>query len=40
MQDGASGYAAQSTQANIRTYRIQIIFWPPFSPDLNPIKNR
>jgi transposase len=39
MQDGAPGHAAQSTQANIRTRGIQIIFWPPFSPDLNPIEN-
>jgi hypothetical protein len=39
MQDGAPGHAAQSTQANIRTRGIRIIFWPPFSSDLNPIEN-
>ena len=30
-------YRASGTQADLRERGIHIIFWPPFSPDLNPI---
>lgn len=38
MQDNAPGHAAQFTQDEIRERAIPTIFWPPFSPDLNPIE--
>lgn len=38
MQDGAPGHGAQATQNKIREYGINMIYWPPYSPDLNPIE--
>jgi ketohexokinase/beta-glucosidase len=38
MQDGAPGHGAQATQNRIREYGLNMIYWPPFSPDLNPIE--
>jgi transposase len=38
MQDAAPGHGAQATQNRIREYGIDMIYWPPFSPDLNPIE--
>lgn len=38
MQDGAPGHAAADTQQELRSRGITVIFWPPFSPDLNPIE--
>jgi len=38
MQDGALGYAIGDSKKEIRERRIIVIFWPPFSPDLNPIE--
>ena len=38
MQDGAPGYRAETTQEDLRERSIQLIFWPPYSPDLNPIE--
>jgi transposase len=38
IQDGAPGYAAADTKENLRKRGIIVIFWPPFSPDLNLIK--
>jgi hypothetical protein len=38
MQDGAPGHAATDTRRELRERGITIIFWPPFSPDLNPIE--
>jgi len=38
MQDGAPGHAAADTQADLKERGITVIFWPPFSPDLNPIE--
>ena len=37
IQDGAPGYAAADTKKELRERRIIVIFWPLFSPDLNPI---
>ncbi|EED17445.1 transposable element tc3 transposase, putative [Talaromyces stipitatus ATCC 10500] len=36
--DGAPGHGAQATQKRIREHGINMIHWPPFSPDLNPIE--
>ena len=38
MQDGAPGHAAGDTQIDIQERNIRVIFWPAFSPDLNPIE--
>ena len=38
MQDGAPGYAAADIKADLRERGITVIFWPPYSPDLNPIE--
>jgi len=38
MQDGAPGHAAGETREELRERGIIVIFWPPFSPDLNPIE--
>jgi transposase len=39
MQDGAPGHAARRTQKELEQQNIPPIFWPPFSPDLNPIES-
>jgi hypothetical protein len=38
MQDGAPGHAAAETQEDLHERGIYPIFWPAFSPDLNPIE--
>jgi len=38
MQDHAPGHAAKATIAELERRGIQLIFWPAFSPDLNPIE--
>lgn len=38
MQDNAPGHRAASTMEDMRERGIHPIFWPPFSPDLNPIE--
>lgn len=38
MQDGAPGHAAGETKQDLAERGIIVIFWPAFSPDLNPIK--
>ncbi len=38
MQDGAPGHAAGETKEELRARGICVIFWPPYSPDLNPIE--
>lgn len=37
-QDNASGYSAAFTMSVFEAIGIEPIFWPPNSPDLNPIK--
>jgi transposase len=37
MQDGGPGHSAAYTQAELEERGIHPIFWPAFSPDLNPI---
>ncbi|QSZ32796.1 hypothetical protein DSL72_002375 [Monilinia vaccinii-corymbosi] len=39
MQDGAPGHAAKATLGELLERHIIKIYWPPFSPDLNPIEN-
>lgn len=39
MQDGAPSHTARHTREQISRYGIQPIFWPSFSPDLNPIES-
>ena len=38
MQDGAPGHAAASTLQELSERNIRVIWWPAFSPDLNPIE--
>jgi hypothetical protein len=38
MQDGAPGHAAASTQEELHERGVYPIFWPAYSPDLNPIE--
>lgn len=38
MQDGAPGHAAAYTIDELASRNIHPIFWPAFSPDLNPIE--
>ena len=38
MQDNAPGHQAQETIQELNERNISRIFWPPFSPDLNPIE--
>ncbi len=38
MQDGAPGHTGGNTRTELLERGITSIFWPPFSPDLNPIE--
>jgi transposase len=38
MQDGAPGHAARATIEDLHERGINVIWWPAFSPDLNPIE--
>jgi transposase len=38
MQDHAPGHAGSITMEELRERGINLIDWPPFSPDLNPIE--
>lgn len=38
MQDNAPGHAAICTQQELKSRCVDMIFWPAFSPDLNPIE--
>ena len=38
MQDGAPRHAAGDTRTELQERSIEVIFWPAFSPDLNPIE--
>jgi ketohexokinase/beta-glucosidase len=38
MQDGAPGHVTRETKQDLEERGIIIIFWPPFSPDLNLIE--
>jgi transposase len=38
MQDGAPGHAAGDTKKDLEERGIVVIYWPAYSPDLNPIE--
>jgi ketohexokinase/beta-glucosidase len=38
VQDGAPGHSAKDTKDDLNERGIYAIFWPAFSPDLNPIE--
>lgn len=38
MQDNVPRHAARRMQEELQERGIYVIFWPPFSPDLNPIE--
>jgi hypothetical protein len=38
-QDNASAHRAQSTRNFFATRNINVLPWPPYSPDMNPIEN-
>jgi len=38
MQDGAPGHAAGDTRTKLQERSIEVIFWPAFSLDLNPLE--
>ena len=39
MQDNAPCHTANSVKAFLQRKRVELIKWPPYSPDLNPIEN-
>jgi transposase len=39
MQDGASIHTARIIKRWLADNEIEVIDWPPYSPDLNPIKH-
>lgn len=39
MQDGAPGHRAAGTKMDLQNRKIEVVDWPPFSPDLNPIES-
>ena len=38
MQDGVPGHAAADTRKDLLERGVIVIYWPPFSPNLNPIE--
>ena len=38
MQDGASSHTAADTIREFAEKGVRLIYWPPYSPDLNPIE--
>ena len=38
MQDGAPGHRGGETKKELEERGIIVIYWPPYSPDLNPIE--
>jgi len=38
MHDGAPGHSAAGTKGDVMNRKIQVVSWPLFSPDLNPIE--
>lgn len=38
MQNGAPGHSATNKKADLAERGIYVIYWPPLSPDLNPIQ--
>ncbi len=38
MQDGAPGHTVEYTRQELQERNINVITWPAYSPDLNPIE--
>ena len=38
MQDRVPSHAAADTRKDLKERGVIVIYWPPFSPDLNPIE--
>ena len=38
MQDGAPAHSSAYTTAELTARGVRVIYWPPYSPDLNPIE--
>jgi transposase len=38
MQDNASSHSSRATSRELLSREVQVLSWPPFSPDLNPIE--
>jgi len=39
MHDNVSGHTARVVKALREELQVQLMIWPPYSPDLNPIEN-
>jgi transposase len=39
MQDNARPHSCESTKRYLRRHGVEVLAWPPYSPDLNPIEN-
>ena len=39
MQDNAPSHTAKAVKSFLARRRVELIEWPPYSPDLNPIEN-
>lgn len=39
MHDNAPSHRAQATREALQEARVNLVDWPPYSPDLNPIEN-
>ena len=38
MQDNAPGHASAAAREDLRKWGIEVIEWPPYSPNLNPVE--
>lgn len=40
VQDNAPSHAGKKAREELQKRGVTLIFWPPFSPDLNPIESK